>query len=824
MAIIKNIRQLKGATVLAERKSSTPSVDFKRFNLIYGFNGCGKSTLSRIFASLQQGARHQRLPEDCTFEIEMDDGAKYSCPKSLIGLEKRICVFNHDFVEANLRWAEGQASPIFTIGADQGDAAEQLKDCEGKLPAALALALSDAKILAEREKAFGEYKKTTAHEISGRLRQAQRYEATQFIADVKAAAREQDLLSDSDLDAATATCARSEAPAKVMPVDVPLAGLLACLEAAADLCPKSIGSVVVEGLDAHPTMVQWVKHGHDYHAEHNLNACLYCGNEVSGERRDLLASAFDDKVSSFIASVQEAAKVGAETSAQLDVAIAAVPAAAQLSAEFQPPFEAAAATLLRALAAGLSLLDTALQALQAREATPTMPVVVALPPLAEMQEQVRALEEACQAVNAICYQHASMVDSFNDHQKKARDAIRKHYVAQTDAAYKAHVAGIDEATTNAEEVKVAAEKLTAEIDGLRAKVQQHGPAADKINALVKSYLGHGELTIVAVAEGYELHRHGALVRGAPSEGEKTAIAICYFLSTLSSEDRKIKDLIVVIDDPVSSLDTKAMNYASALLLNRLAKAGQLFVFTHNQPCMNEFKKAWKGWARAEPDKPPTAKLLFIDVAVPEGTATRTATLVELPKQLREFDSEYHYLFQKVLEFEKAGVGHSDYAFMMPNVLRRVLEVFLAFKVPRSGNVSDKLKTIEDRYEGIDPDRLRALERLSQVESHSDNLDDLIAQSSMTVEESRDATLALIHLFGKVDANHLKDLRTHCKAAEPQKAAQPKTVAGPALGPAAEALPVPEAAPAPESAPETASGGSALEALLETGPAPEPDAA
>lgn len=89
MAIIKNIRQLKGATVLAERKSSTPSVDFKRFNLIYGFNGCGKSTLSRVFASLQQGARHQRLPDDCTFEIEMEDGVKYSCPKSLNGLEKR---------------------------------------------------------------------------------------------------------------------------------------------------------------------------------------------------------------------------------------------------------------------------------------------------------------------------------------------------------------------------------------------------------------------------------------------------------------------------------------------------------------------------------------------------------------------------------------------------------------------------------------------------------------------------------------------------------------------------------------------------------------
>ena len=40
--------------------------------------------------------------------------------------------------------------------------------------------------------------------------------------------------------------------------------------------------------------------------------------------------------------------------------------------------------------------------------------------------------------------------------------------------------------------------------GLVGQAQQHGRAADKINALVKSYLGHGELTIVAVAEGYEV--------------------------------------------------------------------------------------------------------------------------------------------------------------------------------------------------------------------------------------------------------------------------------------------------------------------------------
>lgn len=118
----------------------------------------------------------------------------------------------------------------------------------------------------------------------------------------------------------------------------------------------------------------------------------------------------------------------------------------------------------------------------------------------------------------------------------------------------------------------------------------------------------------------------------------------------------------------SSLDTKAMNYACSLVRNRLSGAAQLIVLTHNQHCMNEFKKHWKGWARGEPDKV-KARLKFIDVTVPASTMLRTANIIDLPAHLREYESEYHYLFEKVLRFEEAAEGHFDYAFMMPNVLR-----------------------------------------------------------------------------------------------------------------------------------------------------------
>jgi energy-coupling factor transporter ATP-binding protein EcfA2 len=79
---ITNIRSLKGMGIFADRARGTGSLNFRRYNLIYGFNGSGKSTLSRLFASLEAETFHSRLPEEAEFEIELDDGAVFGLTPS----------------------------------------------------------------------------------------------------------------------------------------------------------------------------------------------------------------------------------------------------------------------------------------------------------------------------------------------------------------------------------------------------------------------------------------------------------------------------------------------------------------------------------------------------------------------------------------------------------------------------------------------------------------------------------------------------------------------------------------------------------------------
>jgi wobble nucleotide-excising tRNase len=62
-ATIRNLRSMSGLGILADRDGRPPHVTFRRYNLIYGFNGSGKSTISRMLASLQRGTRHLSLSE-----------------------------------------------------------------------------------------------------------------------------------------------------------------------------------------------------------------------------------------------------------------------------------------------------------------------------------------------------------------------------------------------------------------------------------------------------------------------------------------------------------------------------------------------------------------------------------------------------------------------------------------------------------------------------------------------------------------------------------------------------------------------------------------
>lgn len=146
----------------------------------------------------------------------------------------------------------------------------------------------------------------------------------------------------------------------------------------------------------------------------------------------------------------------------------------------------------------------------------------------------------------------------------------------------------------------------------------------------------------------------------------------------------------MIDDPVSSLDANSLFNAFSFMKERTNTCGQLFILTHNFSFFRQVKN-WTSYM-----KKPRASCFSLNATVDEN-GRRCATLDPLDLLLQEFESEYHYLFRRVQLAAKQANVRPDLATLygLPNIGRRVLEAFLAFKQPdKTGKLYQQLQAID----------------------------------------------------------------------------------------------------------------------------------
>lgn len=97
------------------RKSPAP--DFARYNLIYGWNASGKTTLSRVFGLLN-GPTVSRLSAGAQVRVSVGQEVLDSRNEQDRG-RVPVCIFNRDFIDANLQQADyTQAPALFIVGED----------------------------------------------------------------------------------------------------------------------------------------------------------------------------------------------------------------------------------------------------------------------------------------------------------------------------------------------------------------------------------------------------------------------------------------------------------------------------------------------------------------------------------------------------------------------------------------------------------------------------------------------------------------------------------------------------------------------------------
>lgn len=162
------------------------------------------------------------------------------------------------------------------------------------------------------------------------------------------------------------------------------------------------------------------------------------------------------------------------------------------------------------------------------------------------------------------------------------------------------------------------------------------------------------------------------IRNSLSEGEKTCLAFSYFLSKvdndLFSNASQISRSIVVIDDPVSSLDEERLHSTAQLIARKFEPVGQLFILSHSLQYLR-FQSA------ALPQKNPERSDFYLQ------KGKETLHVMSLPATLANFATPYYEKLGEIISYSTSTEpGHYEQARKyIPSYIRIVLESFLGFK-------------------------------------------------------------------------------------------------------------------------------------------------
>lgn len=122
--MIRRLQQIKAFGVFTDFNWPTELPEFKKYNLIYGWNYSGKTTLSRAFRCFETKSSHPDFTA-AQVHLKTEDGVSHhlSTPYTAPALR----VFNSDFVRDNLRFGDGSAEPILVLGDEDIAKQEALK-------------------------------------------------------------------------------------------------------------------------------------------------------------------------------------------------------------------------------------------------------------------------------------------------------------------------------------------------------------------------------------------------------------------------------------------------------------------------------------------------------------------------------------------------------------------------------------------------------------------------------------------------------------------------------------------------------------------------
>ncbi|MBN1621456.1 MAG: AAA family ATPase [Endomicrobiales bacterium] len=723
MSIIKKINKIKELGIFSNYSRDSQLPDFKRYNLIYGLNYTGKTTLSRLFEMIEKND-FTAYP-NLEYEIEDELGTKYR--KNDL-FNTKIRVFNQEYIDHNMEIRNCKAKTITLI---LGDENKEIVQQIGGDQESVKNKLNEYSELEKNVKQNKKYKDKTFTDIARTIYEAimggaiRTYNRNNAEIDYRSIARKQ-LLSEDDLENQRTIVRQNVKPVIDKPVinSIELVNsekkqldeaINYLIDQAKALLQETVESQIIERLKNNADISIWVETGLNLHSIYESKKCEFCEGALSENRLKELTNHFN-KADKQLKQKIDNLSIDIST-IRSNIDSFKIPDKARFYDEIQNEYQSTYDTYKVNKDKILDILDKMKISIDGKKLKTTEKVNFNLE--LNLTEYNISLNGVFRFINI----HNSKTNDFESEKNKAINKLKEHYLSTI----------YDEVKNMEKEIEIGSKRMALLINGdttdlgidalkkrivdNQTKISSTHKACEEINRGLSTFLGRDELVFephrtkvkdgngheTEIEDGYIIKRNGKLAK-CLSEGEKTAIAFVYFIIHLKDYKFSIEDGIIVIDDPISSLDANSLFQAFSFLKNAVISAKQVFVFTHNF----DFMRLLLNWLK---DSHIIGEEYFMIKNGADENKLRVAYIDKLDKLLKNYETEYQYLFSILRDYQSDQSLENVYN--LPNIARKFMDSFLAFRVPCLGSSSYK------KLERINYDKIKknAIYKFANHESH-----------------------------------------------------------------------------------------------------------
>lgn len=703
--------------------------DFKRFNVLYGWNYSGKTTLSRAFMVFDNKKIPEYYDDGFDFTLEKTDGSNLSPNSETDRNNLQTKVFNSDYVENNLFFKDTGASNILVLAENAQETMSKIEQLTTEIKSSIANIAKFKTQQAENKTYLEDRRTEEARKIKENLHCT--FTASTFLK-YERKLKEENSIETHIIENDDELCKkRSVAIAEKNKENIEQIPLLPVIdiEKLKELLNETVSiTAPLTRLSNNKEAEKWVREGLVLH--NDADVCFYCGQPLNETIINELNAHFDKRYNDFITKIETQQSSIKPISSFNDI----LPDTAKFYDQFENKYLKDKENLEELRKQYNKVVKQIQQLLSNKLKSVTQPINF------DIDYDFTTLNTQIQKINdGVIKEHNTFNENFDKQKEIALEELSGHYVAEiivgkdyTSAEKAMNDAGIGIKKTTKEIEEKEKEKKV-----LEAQISESVAGAEKVNTILKRlFMGKTEIELAQKSpietEKYILKRNGQPAHHL-SEGEKTAISFAHFLASLESKDLvdKYGEIILYIDDPISSLDNNHI-YAVFAEIDRLRhednkrKYKQLFISTHNYHLFRLL---------TERDEK--------HIGVYYVKRNRNDSVIEnFSKSILQQKSEYTFLFNQIKKYIDNS-NEDDY--IIGHFLRRFLEIFATYKNPTKCDLRTRILQIVDLKTEYKTNEtlLQAVYKTVNEESHTYITNEVINNGS--IKNTAEAVLEFVKM-------------------------------------------------------------------------------